>query len=48
MKYELVEEEIQHIEKFRNLLPEFQKALDANLQALFDLQTEIVKEAIEK
>lgn len=48
MKYELSEEEIQHIENFRNLLPEFQKALDANLQSLFDLQTDIVKEAIGK
>lgn len=47
MKYELSAEEIQHIERYRDLLPEFQEALDKQLQALFELQRQIVKEALE-
>ena len=47
MKYELSEQEIQHIEKYRDLLPEFQEALDKQAEVLFDLQTQIMKEAIE-
>lgn len=31
MKYELSAEEIQHIERYRDLLPEFQEALDKQL-----------------
>lgn len=47
MQYELSEQEIQHIEKYRNLLPEFQKALDKQAKVLFDLQTQIMRETIE-
>lgn len=48
MNYELSQEEIDHIEKYRDLLPEFQKALDKNQQVLFELQTDIVKQAISR
>lgn len=47
MKYELSAEEVQHIERYRDLLPEFQEALDKQLQVLFELQRQIVKEALE-
>lgn len=47
MMYELSTEEIRHIEQYRDLLPEFQDALDKQLQALFELQRQIVKEAIQ-
>ena len=47
MKYELSAEEIQHIERYRDLLPEFQEALDKQFQVLFELQRQIVKEALE-
>lgn len=47
MKYELSAEEIQHIERYRDLLPEFQEALDKQLQVLFELQRQLVKEALE-
>ena len=47
MKYELSAEEIQHIEQYRDLLPEFQESLDKQLQVLFELQRQIVKEALE-
>ena len=47
MQYELSAEEIQHIEKYRDLLPKFQAALDKQLQALFELQTQIMKETFE-
>lgn len=46
MKYELSTEEIRHIEQYRDLLPEFQEALDKQIQALFELQRQLVKEAI--
>lgn len=46
MKYELSEAEAQLVEQYRNLLPEFQAALDSQLKVLFDLQTNIVKEII--
>lgn len=46
MKYELSPEEIQHIERYRELLPEFQAALDAQMKVLFELQNGIVKEMI--
>ena len=46
MKYELSEKEIQHIERYRDLLPEFQDALDKQLQTLFELQGQIVKEVL--
>lgn len=46
MKYELSAEEIQHIDRYRDLLPEFQEALDKQLQALFELQKQIVKEVL--
>ena len=46
MTYELSAEELQHIEQYRDLLPEFQAALDKQMQALFELQRQIVKEAI--
>lgn len=44
MEYELSAEEIQHIERYRDLLPEFQSALEKQMQALFELQTQIAKE----
>lgn len=47
MQYELSAEEIQHIEKYRDLLSEFQTALDKQMQALFELQTQIMKETFE-
>lgn len=46
MLYELSQEEIQHIERYRDLTEEFQKALDAQAKILFDLQTNIFKELI--
>lgn len=46
MKYELSAEEIQHIERYRDLLPEFQEALDKQLQALSELQRQVVKEVL--
>lgn len=47
MKYELSKQEIQLIEKYRDLLPEFQKALDGQLKTLFELQTQVLKATIE-
>lgn len=47
MQYDLSKQEIQHIEKYRNLLPEFQKALDKQMKALFELQTKIIHESLE-
>lgn len=47
MKYELSAEEIQFIERYRDLLPEFQATLDVQMKALSDLQTSIVKEIIQ-
>lgn len=46
MLYELSQEEIQHIERYRDLTEEFQKALDEQAKILFDLQTNIFKELI--
>lgn len=46
MKYELSEAEIQFIEKYRDLLPEYQIALEEQAKVLFDLQTRILKELI--
>ena len=46
MRYELSAEEIQHIDRYRDQLPEFQEALDKQLQALFELQKQIVKEVL--
>lgn len=46
MLYELSQEEIEHIERYRNLTEEFQVALDAQLKVLFDLQTKIFKEML--
>lgn len=48
MKYELSENEIQLVEKYRDLLPEFHEALNQHTQALFELQTSIVKELLGK
>lgn len=47
MQYELSTEEIRHIEKYRDLLPEFQKALDKEMKVLFELQTKLMKETFE-
>lgn len=47
MEYELSAEEIQHIERYRDLLPEFQSALDKHMLSLFELQTQIMKETFE-
>lgn len=46
MQYELSKQEAQHIEKYRNLLPEFQKALDKQAKVLYDLQTHLIRESI--
>ncbi len=46
MLYELSQEEISHIEKYRDLTEEFQTALDVQMKVLFGLQTAIFKEAI--
>lgn len=43
MKYDLSKEEIQHIERYRKLFPEFQKALNKQLRVLIELQRQIVK-----
>lgn len=51
MQYDLSAEEARHIEKYRDLLPEFQtalnKQLNKQLQALFELQTQIMQETFE-
>lgn len=47
MKYELSTEEIQHIERYRDLLPEFQNTLDKQLEVLFGLQRQIIKESLD-
>lgn len=47
MKYELSTEEIKHIERYRDLLPEFQEALNKQVETLFELQQQIVKEVFE-
>lgn len=44
MKYELSEDEVLLVEKYRDLLPEFQEALNKQAQSLFELQTSIAKE----
>jgi len=44
MLYELSQEEINHIEKYRDLTEEFQAALDDQIKVLFDLQTTLFKE----
>lgn len=44
VKYELSEEEVQFIEMYRDLHPEFQAALEKQAKILFELQIEIVKE----
>lgn len=46
MKYEISKEEMQHIERYRDLLPEFQAASDKQLEALFELQKQIIKDAV--
>lgn len=47
MQYELSAEEIQHIERYRNLSPEFQAVIDKQIPALIELQRQLVKEAFE-
>ena len=47
MKYDLKDNEIWHIERFRKLLPEFQNTLDEQADALLKLQTQIIKQAIQ-
>lgn len=44
MKYELSEDEIRLVEKYRNLSPEFQAALIKQMQVLYDLQIVLVAE----
>lgn len=46
MKYELSDDEARFIEKYRDLLPEYQAALEEQAKILFDLQTRIIKELI--
>ena len=45
MQYDLTPQEIKHIENYRKLFPEFQKALDKQMKALYDLQVGIIKQA---
>lgn len=47
MQYELSIQEVQHIERYRDLLPEFQSVLDTHLQSYFELQTQLLKDAFE-
>lgn len=47
MSDNLSKQESQHMEKYRDLLPEFQKALDEEMNVLFDLQTTLMKETFE-
>lgn len=46
MKYELSENEIQLVQNYRDLLPEFQEALEKHAQIRFELQTRIVRESL--
>lgn len=46
MMYDLSEQEIQHIEKYRDLTEEFQTTLDEQADILFRTQTRIFKEMI--
>ena len=46
MMCELSKQETQHIEKYRDLRPEFQKALDREMKVLFELQTTLMKETL--
>lgn len=47
MQHELSDHEALHLEKYRDLLPEFQEALDKQMQILFELQTQLMKETFE-
>ena len=46
MRYELSDQEARFMERYRDLLPEFQKMVGKQLDDLFGLQTDIVKIAI--
>lgn len=46
MRYDLSDQEARFIERYRDLLPEFQKMAGKQLDNLFELQTDIVKMAI--
>lgn len=46
MNYELSQEEINHIEKYRDLFDDFQKAADENMKTLFELQTSTIKQLL--
>lgn len=48
MLYELSKEEIEHIERYRDLTEEFQEALNSQMKALFDLQKTIFREMLQK
>lgn len=48
MQYDLTPQEIKHIENYRNLFPDLQKALDKQMKALHDLQVGIIKQSIKE
>ena len=47
MLCELSEQEARHLERYRDLLPEFQEALDKEIKVLFELQTQLMKETFD-
>ena len=47
MLCELSEQEALHLERYRDLLPEFQEALDKEIKVLFELQTQLMKETFD-
>lgn len=48
MECELTQKEFNHLEQYRKLFPEFQKALDQQTAALYKLQINIFKDALKK
>lgn len=48
MKYELTQDEFNHLERCRALSPEFQAALNQQMNALYDLQIKVLKDALEQ
>ena len=47
MLCELSEQEARLLERYRDLLPEFQEALDKEINVLFELQTQLMKETFD-
>lgn len=46
MECELTQKELKHLEQYRKLFPEFQKALDQQTAALYKLQINVLKDAL--